>query len=694
MKVWVGKNGLAHGPYAIERIELFVRNGHLTRRDWAWCVATDRWIRLEDFLAKEGRSFHGFSDLSGQSESGFESEEIAPPPASPVDDLNTRKECHEGDDAMNEKQETPEFPKGTVDPNFLKGFPDFNINLSGDGFGTAAVYPVVCKDLKADDEKFAKAVEELEMVEGSGLICVAPDKHLKRGSLDRWLHKEPRALFRRDKDEITDEVTNKSPRISWVTWDHQNAKTPDERSFNDHKIGMLDTTNKRLRIFPSLTATSFSFVSKMGIIIIVIRIGLRSGGEISLGDAMDWNYQLAHSGNFTHIPVLVPKGGVFDRELNESIDERNECPISKEKVEKCFKLWPHWEKGSKDEYDDAIKWGPKEEKAKLDSFPELIKRGIVKSLGKLYGQDIGTYQAARGRTHVFSRFLIPPDVDRIQPDKLELLEGLCARCMRHPKTSPIVPLPVKELEGAEFHLFHVTGSQRVYLSCEGALTIGVQSTEFDRVWQERWEHDYLLCHLIAYHQSILCQELSWSSFSEASGAGKEKRAEEDLNRLEELNARFIEFCTHYDFSIVSSQLNHQRIYRASREVLGVCESITEVADEIRTRLENRRNKQQQEFNKSQQESLRQQGEFNDRQEAFNSLAVVFFMLGCMTFLLNLNLKPFSTDAEITWDFSEGLESLWLWGPVGVTLLLFFSKKIRAHFGRVLKLLFKSDKQGN
>ena len=70
------------------------------------------------------------------------------------------------------------------------------------------------------------------------------------------------------------------------------------------------------------------------------------------------------------------------------------------------------------------------------------------------------------------------------------------------------------------------------------------------------------------------------------------------------------------------------------------------------------------------------------------------MLGCMTFLLNLNLKPFSTDAEITWDFSEGLESLWLWGPVGVTLLLFFSKKIRAHFGRVLKLLFKSDKQGN
>ena len=51
-----------------------------------------------------------------------------------------------------------------------------------------------------------------------GLSANLPNEHLNRGNLDRWLLKEPRALFRRDADEDIEEKYLKSPRIGWVKW--------------------------------------------------------------------------------------------------------------------------------------------------------------------------------------------------------------------------------------------------------------------------------------------------------------------------------------------------------------------------------------------------------------------------------------------------------------------------------------------
>ena len=138
----------------------------------------------------------------------------------------------------------------------------------------------------------------------------------------------------------------------------------------------------------------------------------------------------------------------------------------------------------------------------------------------------------------------------------------------------------------------------------------------------------------------------------------------------------------------------------SREVLGVPAITKEVEDEIQTRLDAQRNElqlkfnnKQQAFNDGQAEFVEQQKKFLKSQENFNSLAVVFFLLGCSTFLLNLNLEPFNKDALIAWDFSDKyapLESLWLWVPVGLTLILFLVPKIREHHLRVVKLLFRKD----
>lgn len=129
-------------------------------------------------------------------------------------------------------------------------------------------------------------------------------------------------------------------------------------------------------------------------------------------------------------------------------------------------------------------------------------------------------------------------------------------------------------------------------------------------------------------------------------------------------------------------MNHQKTYRISREVLGVCQSSKEVAEEIQTRIEHQRNKLQDKLNSEQQD--------------FNSLAVVFFMLGCSTFFINLNLFEFNNDALVNWDFSgdtlsEKLKSLWFWLPIALTFTLLLFPSVRKHVGQVFRLLFKSDK---
>ena len=405
---------------------------------------------------------------------------------------------------------------------------------------------------------------------------------------------------------------------------------------------------------------------------------------------MDLNYHLAHVGNHTMTPVMVPHTVYNAYEAGREQSGDNSFEISEQDAEKCIKFWPHLEKEKDHPYADAHHWGSKKERRKeakyikLRSFVHSFQESIVDELSQEYGKKIETYQASRSLSHIFSNFLLHSD-HGLPEEELEKIEGLCASCMRHPGTSDIKPLPFKQLESNEFKRIHITGSQRVYLTCEGGCSFGTDETHFSQEWQHRWGRDYLLCHLIAYHQSILCQELSWSSFTKSSSVNPE-RNEQEIQRLKQLNARYIEFCTHYDFRIISNQRNHQKIYRVSREALGVIDCINEVSDEIKSRLENELLEEQRKLSIEQQE-------FNKKQTSFNSLAVIFFLLGCSTFLINLNLTIFSEDALIAWNFhgddlGQKLRSLWFWVPVALTFSMLIFKSIRTHVIEVIKLLFK------
>ena len=578
-------------------------------------------------------------------------------------------------------------------------FPSGDIPLDQQQFGTWMIFPSVFKDIAKDERmKFYQAVQGFKMQVGSGFSCKAPEKYLNRGQLDRWLLKEPRALFRKDVDvrdgyareeEELAEESQRTPRMRWVKWEKNEWKFPGQSKVQELRLAMLNANSKIMSPLPKgIQIDAFSLISNDGVLLVIIKV-LPSAKGISLRRAMDLNYYLAHPQEDTpRIPVLVP-GNLFDQKINNALQASGsgECVLSHAQAAKCLKLWPGIKK--KEKQDDEIKWGKGRNSSTivLKSFPELIKQTILDELGSEFGKEVECYQASRGRTNLFTRFLLPKEATELHcEDSIDQLQGLCSCCMQHPSTSEIVPLGTDDLQGNEFKTMRVTGSQRVHLSCETVLSFGEDRTPFSREWQNKWGDDYLLCFLIAYHQSILCQELSWSSFKKSSE-----------RNLEELNERYVNYCTHYDFSVISNQLNHQKIYRLTREVLGVPAITKEVGEEISARLDAQRNELQKKFNKGQQafnegqvEFVEQQKKFLTSQENFNSLAVVFFLLGCTTFLLNLNLKPFSSDAEIAWDFSEGMESLWFWIPVGLTSMLLVVPKIRNHLLRVLKLLFAKD----
>lgn len=685
MKVWLGINGLTHGPYGLQRVREMLTQKTIRANDWAWSEHKAQWISIAEHLERfeQGAS------------------------------LDRTEEKDKNMNDRNSQKNLSEFPSG-------------DIQLDAEHFGTWMLFPYVCKDLTGDKKNlFAKAIQTFEVNEDEGFRNSPPEDQLKRGQLDRWLLKEPRALFRKDRDdenEYGDDEVPKSPRMRWMLWDKETWKYPfvvesegrkekledkgiqtgNPRSY-DLRIALLNTKTRSVTPLPNgMQLEAFSLISNAGVIMLVVKVlppRAKKSSSVSLQQAMDLNYNLAHTYNFKDIPILFPNG-LLTPSKNQQIQASGSCVFSDQEIEKCLTLWPHRKAREEKEQDDEIDLGEHKLKNKskvvLKSFPEELKGSIIRAIKQKYEPPLDTYQASRGRTTLFTRFLLPED-DALRYDhaSIDKLEGLCSRCMQHPQTSQIVPLPTERLKGEEFKTMHMTGSQRIHLSCESALSFGINKTDYSGPWQDRWGSGFLLCYLIAYHQSILCQELSWSSFK--------KSVESDVDESRDLNElyhRFIEYCTHYDFSVVSIQLNQQRLYRLSREVMGVPAIAKEVGDEIQTRLDTQRNQlqkkfnqKQQDFNDGQSDFVKKQDKFLKSQENFNSLAVVFFLLGCSTFLLNLNLEQFTEDAKIAWDFSDKdtpLESLWLWVPVGLTVVLFLVPRIRSHLFRVVKLLFGKD----
>ena len=448
---------------------------------------------------------------------------------------------------------------------------------------------------------------------------------------------------------------------------------------NNCKIGMLNTTEKKFELLP-VGLESFSLVSKMGIILVIVGI---KGKSVELEKVMNLNYNLAHPKNHGLIPILVPHS-LLTKEKNEQNQQNGFISFSSEDVSQCLSLWPKVRNRKKKRIDneisdEKIKWG-KDETVVLNSFSELIKEDIVKSISEKFDENlvkkrarkkyikyikglrkndnlISVYEASRGRTSLFSSILLSKEeYSRMGKGERVGIESLYARCMRHPSTSEIIPVPYQDFQGDEFKSLSITGSQRVHLSCENALAFGVDETDFSPQWLPKWRSEYLTTYLIAFHQSVLAQDLSWSSFKEV-----------DENRNNEvLNQRFQQYMTNFDFSVVSNNLNHQKVYRTAREVLGVIKMNSEIENELTSWLSTQR---------------------NEKQEGFNSIAAVFLILGLSTFVINLNLKPFTNDAEIhpfkDWD------ALWFWIPLALGFSLLLLESVRNHFISTFKLLFMS-----
>ena len=559
-------------------------------------------------------------------------------------------------------------------------------------FNSRMIFPFVCKQMReiAYDDKVYEAFSDaaVYMDLPKGFKSAAPISEIERKNLDRWLLKEPRALFREDEDdesEISPEFhgAKKSPRFSWISMNQGEwAKILNSKGkplLNNCKIGMLNTKERRFELLP-VGLESFSLVSKMGIILVIVGI---KGKSVELEKVMNLNYNLAHPKNHGLIPILVPHS-LLTKEKNEQNQQNGFISFSSEDVSQCLSLWPKVRNRKKKRNDneisdEKIKWG-KNETVVLNSFSELIKEDIVKSISQKFDENlvkkgsrkkylknikglrkndnlISVYEASRGRTSLFSNILLSKEeYSRMGKGERVGIESLYARCMRHPSTSEIVPVSYQDFQGDEFKSLSITGSQRVHLSCENALAFGVDETDFSSQWLPKWSSEYLTTYLIAFHQSVLAQDLSWSSFKEV-GSDRNNKV---------LNQRFQQYMTNFDFSVVSNNLNHQKVYRTAREVLGVIKMNSEIEDELASWLSTQQ---------------------NEKQEGFNSIAAVFLILGLSTFVINLNLKPFTNDAEIhpfkNWD------ALWFWIPLALGFSLLFLKSVRKHFISTFKLLFKS-----
>ena len=246
-------------------------------------------------------------------------------------------------------------------------------------------------------EAFSDAAVNMDLPKG--FKSAAPISEIERKNLDRWLLKEPGHYFGQDEDYESESNSafhgsKKSPRFNWISMNQGEwAKILNSKGkplLNNCKIGMLNTTEKKFELLP-VGLESFSLVSKMGIILVIVGI---KGKSVELEKVMNLNYHLAHPKNHGLIPILVPHS-LLTKEKNEQNQQNGFISFSSEDVSQCLSLWPKVRNRKKKRNDneisdEKIKWG-KDETVVLNSFSELIKEDIVKSISKKFEQNLVKY---------------------------------------------------------------------------------------------------------------------------------------------------------------------------------------------------------------------------------------------------------------------------------------------------------------
>jgi len=530
------------------------------------------------------------------------------------------------------------------------------------------IYPYLIRAESAQPALWQEGLKKLRKCdESESPWCTVSPEELEAKALGRWFFREVRSLFYEDDDGAdgdSDESGPLSPKFRWLAYQNPagdaqaQSHLPDLSSFG---VGILNrrVSGKEATIgirFPSqrLSIQATALASAAGVLFLNFRLSCRK--SLSLSDGMLINYLGSHGDPADKTLVLVPssvKGSMSRRRHESGADKDSPLLPTPDELAQCLTLWP----------EDEPSRGPLPVIGR--SLPRLLNDSIRREMG-----GVRTYAASHGRLPVASNLLLPwaDGNDRSQTpghfvdSQMEELEGLIARCHRHPATSEVVPLPLDHLHGPEFRTIHITGSQRFHVTNEGFHAFGLARTGFDESqWPDRTGKEYFLTYLIALHQAVVIQGLSWRSYNRSGVSDQTEQVYED----------FLQYNTEYDFSVVSPQFNIQRLYRTSREVLGVPQTGEEVHSELSGWAEN--------------ETRKEQGNLN-------SLAVLAFLIGFATFFTGLNFHYFNQDSQMSlfWgDEGQAPGLLFVWLPAAVVIVLAVVRRpLREHLRRVWRMLWK------
>jgi hypothetical protein len=477
-----------------------------------------------------------------------------------------------------------------------------------------------------------------------------------RGELDRWFIREVSSLLR-----AAEQRPEERGRQKFLFASFEVGGEPLERGY---RLALLRAPRGRddlpkgavlAEVFEPMELEVFAVLSQAGAVMLFVHARLRDGAAggqrptLTLHESMELTYyaslcQIYTTNTFLAlVPVATIERATAARPEQaeragpaaEGADAlphaphasaRQEIVLAPEELEGCMHLHP-----SPGDIDLADKGGYGPVRLGITqlprSLPDVLRGRLLAELG---GHP--TYIATKGKIPVASLYVIdqatlPPGTT---PAELASVEGLAARCLRHPRSSAILPLPLAALEAEEFQVYRVSGSQTLYVSCEGLCAFGTNATAFDeRFWPQRVGSEYLLTFVIALHQALICQDISWKSYTDSNRrklGGERGGRGASARSTEALLARFHEFNTDYNFSVVSHQYNVQRLYRCARVALGVERTISGIQAELMAWLE---------------------AASREEQQALNSLAVFSILFSCTALFASCNLNEFNKDARLS-----------------------------------------------
>lgn len=517
-------------------------------------------------------------------------------------------------------------PNSFPDPSVLKFgvwlvFP-YLFDLGPDSF---AAFQERCVEL---GRKLAKA--DVHGEDGITMRLRLPGALQARGELDRWFIREVSALLRSNAERTDEQGRNK---FLFLGFDKGGA--PLEKKY---KLAVLKASRQGhstvAEIFEHAELEVFGVLTQAGAVMLLVHARLSELSETSdsqeksknnspqflLREAMDLTYYASLCQIYSTNTFLALVPSEFLPSSEGQPQALREISIPTDVLDQCFHLHP-----------DPARIDPEEKQGygpiRLSlndlggSLPATLCGRIARELG-----EYSTYVATKGKVPVASMFVIDPTTVGTDLDALRVVEGLAARCLRHPASSPIVPLPLRDIESEEFQVFRVSGSQTFYISCEGLCAFGTNATLFDeRFWPQRVGSEYLLTFLLVLHQALICQDISWKSYTDSNQL-RDHDHPHKARSTEALIKQFHEFNTDYNFSVVSHQYNIQRLYRCARVALGVERTIAGIHSELMAWLE---------------------AESREEQQALNSLAVFSILFSAAALFTNCNLNEFNKDARLS-----------------------------------------------